>query len=484
MGVTVTEDVTTVDVTSDTTVTVTENVTSVSVSDNTATLTIQPSETSVAVSGNTTSINVLAESQEILVNESNYLGNFGGQTLDGTLTTTGTITAPNVDISTAGSVTTNIATGINNVNTTDVKVVNIGTGYGYGFYGGHSTTINMGSQSSNGTNIFNIGNGTTSGTGETTINLKGNVSASGTITAPNVDISTSGTVTTNIATGVNTSSLDTKTVNIGRGFANGGYTTINIGESGTTASTTNMLGDIVASGQLSLNGETEANRMLTLNSDASGAFVYDQLLSFKAKYSSSGLAEAARIGVIGSSSAPSRMIIGTNQAAFTFFDGFGTRQITSANASTGGYVDNTCNFGGAFARWKLGYFASGTTTSSDRNEKQDIEQLNDAELRVATKCKTLLRKYRRTEAIELKGEKARIHFGIIAQDLQDAFTSEGLDAHRYAMFMEDIWYETEEGGIAYPSLEEVPEDLRDIAVEKNRLGVRYEQLLAFIIATL
>jgi len=50
--------------------------------------------------------------------------------------------------------------------------------------------------------------------------------------------------------------------------------------------------------------------------------------------------------------------------------------------------------------------------------------------------------------------------------------------------MEDIWYETEEGGIAYPSLEEVPEDLRDIAVEKNRLGVRYEQLLAFIIATL
>ncbi len=121
----------------------------------------------------------------------------------------------------------------------------------------------MGSQSSNGTNIFNIGNGTTSGTGETTINLKGNVSASGTITAPNVDISTSGTVTTNIATGVNTSSLDTKTVNIGRGFANGGYTTINIGESGTTTSTTNMLGDIVASGQLSLNGETEANRMLT-----------------------------------------------------------------------------------------------------------------------------------------------------------------------------------------------------------------------------
>ena len=28
-----------------------------------------------------------------------------------------------------------------------------------------------------------------------------------------------------------------------------------------------------------------------------------------------------------------------------------------------------------------------------------------------------------------KGDDARIHFGIIAQDLQDAFKAEGLDAH-------------------------------------------------------
>ena len=96
-------------------------------------------------------------------------------------TTTGTITAPNVDISTTGSVTTNIATGGNNGNTTDVKVVNIGTGYGSGFFAGLSTTINMGSQSSSAKNIFNIGNGTTSGTGENTINLKGNVTVSGTV---------------------------------------------------------------------------------------------------------------------------------------------------------------------------------------------------------------------------------------------------------------------------------------------------------------
>ena len=103
---------------------------------------------------------------------------------------------------------------------------------------------------------------------------------------------------------------------------------------------------------------------------------------------------------------------------------------------------------------------------------------------MATRCKPLLRKYRRIEAIEEKGEGARIHFGIIAQDLEDAFSAEGLDAHRYAMFMEDTWYETEEGGTAYPRLDDLPEELRDIAVEKTRLGVRYEQLLAFIIAAM
>ena len=114
MGVTVTEDVTTVEVNADTTVTVTESVTSVSVSDSTATLTIQPSETSVAVSGNTTSISVEAESQEVLVNESNYLGNFGSQTLNGSLYVTSNIatdgTVDGRDVSADGTKLDTIAT--------------------------------------------------------------------------------------------------------------------------------------------------------------------------------------------------------------------------------------------------------------------------------------------------------------------------------------------------------------------------------------
>ena len=110
----------------------------------------------------------------------------GAAMLASSPTFTGTITAPNVDISTTGSVTTNIATGANDANNTDVKVVNIGTGYGVGFFAGDSTTINIGGQASNAKNIFNIGSGVSVSGKEDTINLKGNVVVDGALTVGGV----------------------------------------------------------------------------------------------------------------------------------------------------------------------------------------------------------------------------------------------------------------------------------------------------------
>ena len=77
----------------------------------------------------------------------------------------------------------------------------------------------------------------------------------------------------------------------------------------------------------------------------------------------------------------------------------------------------------------------------------------------------MLKKYRWKSAVETKGDDARIHFGIIAQDLKQAFESEGLDAHRYGMFCSNTW--TDEHG-----------------TEQTKMGVRYNELLAFIISTL
>ena len=128
--------------------------------------------------------------------------------------------------------------------------------------------------------------------------------------------------------------------------------------------------------------------------------------------------------------------------------------------------DNYVDLGQSNARFDDIYATNGTIQTSDRNEKQDIAELSDAEQRVAVACKGLLRKFRWKSAVEEKGDEARIHFGIIAQDLQAAFAAEGLDAGDYGMFISTTWTD-----------EETNE-------EKTRLGVRYSELLAFIISAL
>jgi hypothetical protein len=130
-----------------------------------------------------------------------------------------------------------------------------------------------------------------------------------------------------------------------------------------------------------------------------------------------------------------------------------------------GARDNAIDLGRTNVRFDDIYATNGTIQTSDRNEKQDIEALTDAETRVAVAAKGLLRKFRWQSAVASKGDDARIHFGIIAQDLQDAFTAEGLDAGDYAMFISSTWTD-------------------DDGVEQTRLGVRYSELLAFIIAAI
>jgi hypothetical protein len=128
--------------------------------------------------------------------------------------------------------------------------------------------------------------------------------------------------------------------------------------------------------------------------------------------------------------------------------------------------DNAIDMGSSAVRFDDIFATNGTIQTSDRNEKQDIEELTDAEQRVAVAAKGLLRKFRWKDKVAEKGDKARTHFGIIAQDLQAAFEAEGLDAGDYAMFISSTWTDEETGE------------------ERTRMGVRYSELLAFIIAAI
>jgi hypothetical protein len=181
--------------------------------------------------------------------------------------------------------------------------------------------------------------------------------------------------------------------------------------------------------------------------------------------------------------------------------------------NAGNASDNTTDIGQINVRLDDIYATNGTIQTSDRNEKQDIEELTEAEQRVAVACKGLLRKFRWQDAVAEKGDDARIHFGIIAQDLQDAFAAEGLDAGDYAMFISTTWYEKEvevpaveaveaveatyddEGAELTPAVEAVEakdaytrtdteDEPTDGYTERTRLGVRYPELLAFIISAI
>jgi len=158
---------------------------------------------------------------------------------------------------------------------------------------------------------------------------------------------------------------------------------------------------------------------------------------------------------------------------------FSTPRVQPCNGS-GDFRDNQVDLGNSSARFDDIYATNSTIQTSDRNEKQDIEQLTDAERRVAVAAKGLMRKFRWRDAVTEKGDNARIHFGIIAQDLEAAFTAEGLDAGRYAMFISTTWWEHD--GTLYEEQEHIPEGVT--ATQVTRLGIRYPELLAFIIAAI
>jgi hypothetical protein len=131
----------------------------------------------------------------------------------------------------------------------------------------------------------------------------------------------------------------------------------------------------------------------------------------------------------------------------------------------GTFRDAAIDLGVSAARFKDIYRSGSTYSTSDRNMKQDIRDLTDAERNVAVACKGLLKAFRFIDAVEKDGDDANIHFGVIAQELAEAFEAEGLDANDYQV---------------YKSATTTDED----GNEQTRLNVCYENLLAFIIAAI
>jgi hypothetical protein len=122
--------------------------------------------------------------------------------------------------------------------------------------------------------------------------------------------------------------------------------------------------------------------------------------------------------------------------------------------------DGAMTCGAATFRWSTVYATTGTINTSDANQKEQIADLTEAEMAVARRIKGLFKTFKFKDAVAAKGIAARKHVGVLAQDVQAAFAAEGLDAEGYGIFCSD-----EVDGVTV-------------------LGVRYEELLAFVIAAL
>lgn len=170
-------------------------------------------------------------------------------------------------------------------------------------------------------------------------------------------------------------------------------------------------------------------------------------------------------------------------------------------------VANTVNNGTATFPWAGGYTQTAFTVTSDERYKTRPLDLTDAMLDACEEVDLIQFQY--IDRIEVKGEdKARWHFGVIAQRVQEAFIRHGLDPHDYAFFCYDPEevippeYETvqavtrivpaeydEDGNRISDEREEVVEPAYEKVVRESyiigeKYGIRYEEFLVLRAATI
>lgn len=133
-------------------------------------------------------------------------------------------------------------------------------------------------------------------------------------------------------------------------------------------------------------------------------------------------------------------------------------------------ADGTQNLGGTSNRFNNSYFAVSPTVTSDARSKTDIKSIDDKILDAWAEVE--FTSFKLVDAVKEKGKKkARIHFGVIAQRVMEAFQNQGLDPFAYGILCHEGW----EGS---PAVYDEDENLVSAeVVAGDRYGVRYEEAL-------
>ena len=151
------------------------------------------------------------------------------------------------------------------------------------------------------------------------------------------------------------------------------------------------------------------------------------------------------------------------------------------------YLDYKYSLGLGAKRFSQIYAQTGTIETSDERAKTSIVSPDDSLMRAWGKVNFKVFQFK--DAVEKKGGDARLHVGVIAQQVIEAFATEGLDATRYGLLCYDKWddeYEdvevvdtpevVAEDGAVTPAQTHVEHRLETPA--GDRYGIRYEEALA------
>lgn len=140
-----------------------------------------------------------------------------------------------------------------------------------------------------------------------------------------------------------------------------------------------------------------------------------------------------------------------------------TDVLTIAHGSVHPASTNTKTLGKAANLWSQVYAATASISTSDERAKEQIQDVPHIVLDAWGLVRVTMFKY--IDAVAAKGAEARWHFSPIAQEIQAAFASKGLDAADYGLFCYDAWGpEYDENGTL-------------IRPEGNAYGLRYSECL-------
>ena len=183
--------------------------------------------------------------------------------------------------------------------------------------------------------------------------------------------------------------------------------------------------------------------------------------------------DGSAAGVIGTANAAD-LYLGNSGTGLLFAGGSNAIIPNDPSNPSSTLKDDVIDLGHPSYRFDDIYATNSSIQTSDENEKQNIASLTNAEITAATAISKLFKTFKWKSKVTAKGDDARTHTGVIAQQVQTAMSDAGLDASKYAFWCSNTWW-TKDGN-HYDIKNEAPEG----ATEHTRMGIRYAELLAFI----